>query len=273
MLSKDISSKKAYSPKILDLTSKFWFAATTIGQWIFGLYIIAVYYVPTLSLEFEKWNKVLPKGYVTGDFKGNLVVGIHVILAAIVVIGGPLQFMPFIRDRFKKFHRALGKTYVLTTMLISIGGLIMVWTRGTVGDMIQYVNISIQAIYIILFGALTIKFARERKIINHRIWALRLFMVSSGVWFFRVFLMAWLVIHKAPVGFDPETFSGPFLSVLSTLVYSIPLSLIVLELYLLAQKRQNQTLSNVTSFIILIFTLCMVVGITGATMGMWLPRM
>jgi len=272
-----LSSEKAvnqstYSLKILDFTAKFWFVIATVGQWIFGYYIVALYHTSTFSGDFEKWNKVLPKGYVAGDLKGNLMVGIHVVLAAIIVIGGPLQIMPFVRNQFKVFHRWLGRIYVFTAIIISLAGLIMVWTRGTVGDMVQHVNISIQAVYIITFAILTIKFARERQFAKHRMWALRLFMVASGVWFFRVGLMAWLVVHKAPVGFDPETFSGPFLSVLSTFAYSVPISLILLEMYFYAQKKQSQTFSYVTSGVIFVFTLLMALGIFGATMGMWLPR-
>lgn len=273
-----LSSEKAvnqpsYSPKILDLTAKLWFTIATVGQWIFGYYIVAFYHISTFSGDFEKWNKVLPKGYVAGDWQGNLMTGIHVVLAAVVVIGGPLQIMPFVRNRFPMFHRILGRVYVFTAMLISIVGLAMVWTRGTVGDMTQHVNISIQSVYIVAFAVLTIKFAREKQFIKHRMWALRLFMVANGVWFFRVGLMAWLVIHQAPVGFNPETFSGPFLSVLSTVVYSVPISLILLEMYFYAQKKQNQTFSYATSAVIFVFTLVMALGIFGATMGMWLPRM
>ena len=45
----------------------------------------------------------------------------------------------------------------------------------------------------------------------HREWAIRLFLVVSGVWFFRVFLMLWLTINQGPAGFDIETFQGPAL--------------------------------------------------------------
>lgn len=97
-------------------------------------------------------------------------------------------------------------------------------------------------------------------------------MVANGVWFFRVGLMAWLVINQAPVGFNPDTFTGPFLWVLSTIAYAVPISLILLEMYFYAQKKQNQAFSNATSVTIFLFTIIMAIGIFGATMGMWLPR-
>lgn len=268
----NLSEKANYNPKLLDFSAKLWFIITTIGQWLFGVYIILVYQVSTFTGNFEKWNTVLPKGYVPNDFKGNLIVGIHVVLAAIIVIGGPLQIIPKIREQFPTFHRWLGRVYVITAIIVSLAGLIMVWTRGTVGDLTQHVNISIQSVYIVIFAVFTIKSAREKYFTKHKMWALRLFMVCSGVWFFRVGLMAWLIINQAPVGFNPKTFSGPFLSVLSTVVYSIPISLILLEMYFYAKKAQNQRLSYLTSIIILLFTIITAIGVFGATMGLWLPR-
>ncbi len=267
-----VSKTDNYSSKLLDFSAKFWFIIATIGQWIFGFYVVSVYHVSTFKGDFEKWNTVLPKGYVAGDWKGNLLVGIHVILAAIMVIGGPLQFIPQIRERFRTFHRWLGKTYVYTAIIVSSVGFIMVWTRGTVGDTFMHIANSMQTFYIIIFAILAVKFAREKQFPKHRNYTLRLFMVANGVWFFRVGLMAWLVINQAPVGFNPDTFTGPFLWVLSTFAYAVPISIILLEMYFYAQKKQNQAFSTATSVIIFLFTIIMAIGIFGATMGMWLPR-
>lgn len=260
------------APKILTIAATSWLAVTTIGQWIFGVYILSFYGKSTLAGEFEKWNQVLPHGYVEGDWKGNLVVGMHVLLAAVLVIGGPLQLIPQIRSHFSRFHRWLGRTYVTTAIFVSIGGLIMIWTREGVDVDSRRVSISTQAIYIIGFALLAIRYARARQFEKHRNWALRLFMVVSGVWFFRVLLMFWLLVNGGPVGFDPKTFTGPFLTALSIFTYAIPISLIVLEMYFYARKTHNRTFSMITSAIIFIVTIVMGIGIFAATMGMWLPR-
>ncbi|WAC15360.1 DUF2306 domain-containing protein [Dyadobacter pollutisoli] len=260
------------APKILTFAATSWLAVTTIGQWIFGVYILSFYGKSTLAGEFEKWNQVLPHGYVEGDWKGNLVVGMHVLLAAVLVIGGPLQLITQIRSRFPRFHRWLGRTYVTTAIFVSIGGLIMIWTREGVDVDSRRVSISTHAIYIIGFALLAIRYARARQFEKHRNWALRLFMVVSGVWFFRVLLMFWLLINGGPVGFDPKTFTGPFLTGLSVFTYAIPISLIILEMYFYAKKNQGKMFSLVTSAIIFIATIIMGIGIFAATMGMWLPR-
>lgn len=258
--------------KTLQLTAKIWFILATIGQWIFGLYITLFYGKATIKGDFETWNKVLPHGYRAGDTPGNLVVGIHLLFAIIMVVGGPLQFIPQIRNRFAGFHRLLGKVYVFTAILMAIDGLVMVITRSTVGGTIQHVSISIQAIYIIAFAILTIYFAQKRKINIHNQWALRLFMVANGVWFFRVGLMFWLLIHQKPVGFDPDTFDGPFLWFLAIFIYALPLPILILELYLRATKSTNKIFIITTTVVLAVFTAIMAIGIVGASMGLWLPR-
>ena len=265
--------KPAYETRVLTIAATIWLVVATVGQWLFGAYILLFYGKSTLTGDFERWNKVLPRGYVEGDWKGNMLLGIHVLLATILVIGGPLQLIPKIRQRVPRFHRWLGRVYVTTAIVVSTAGLVMIWTRGTVGDATQHVSNSIQAIYIIAFALLAINYARTRQFARHKVWALRLFMVVNGVWFFRVGLMFWLLINGRPVGFDPTTFTGPFLTALSIFTYAIPLSLIVLEMYLYAQRRQNKAFSLFTAGVIFLFILIMGIGIVGATLGMWLPNL
>ena len=113
--------------------------------------------------------------------------------------------------------------------------------------------------------------ALARDFVAHRRWALRLFLVVGGVWFFRVGLMLWLLIHQAPVGFDGKTFQGPFLTFLAFAQTLVPLA--ILELYLRAQRSANPSRQLATAAGLGVLTLAMGVGIFGATMMMWRPHM
>src|SRR5688572_30478347 len=111
----------------------------------------------------------------------------------------------------------------------------------------------------------------RRNIDAHRRWALRLFIVVNAVWFFRVGLMLWLLLNRGPAGFDPKTFTGPFLSFWSFGDYLIPLA--VLEIYLRVKDRAGTWGRLTMAVTIAAFTVAMGVGIVVATMGMWLPRL
>ncbi len=267
----NLTSQTSVDKKILNFAARLWFVIATLGQWMFAYYVIAFYGRATATGNIEKWNEVLPHGYVAGDMAGNLVVGIHLLFAAIIIICGPLQIIPQIRNYVPTFHRFSGRLYIFTAIILSFSGLIMVWTRGTVGGMTQHISISINAILIIISAIFAIHYAMKQDFKTHRIWALRLFLLVNGVWFFRVGLMFWLLINGGPVGFDPDKFEGPFLTVLNITQYTLPL--IILELYLRAKSGSNKTLSLVTSAILFVFTVTMAIGIFGATMGMWLPRL
>ncbi len=259
------------SLKMLHFSAKLWFIVATAGLWLFALYIAAFYGKSTALGNFEQWNEVLPHGYVKGAPMGNVMVGFHVLFALVLVVGGPLQLIPQVRVRFPIFHHWLGRAYVFTAMLVAVDGAAMIWMRGTVGNTFMHVCNTIQVFYIVGFAWLSIHYARKRQFALHRLWTLRLFMVTNGVWFFRVGLMAWLVT-VGPVGIDTETFTGPFLNALALFAYAIPLSLIVLELYLKAQKTDNPAFRTATAIVIFLVTLLTAIGVFGATMGLWLPH-
>ncbi len=83
--------------------------------------------------------------------------------------------------------------------------------------------------------------------------------------------MLWLIVNQGPAGFDPKTFQGSFLSFLSFADYLVPLA--VLEAYLYARDRSGSAGKYAMAVGLLLLTIAMGVGIFGATMGMWLPRM
>ncbi len=246
-----------------------WFVTVVFGQFIFALYILGFYGVHGIAGDFERWNSGAPHAYIKKDLFGNILFGLHMALAAVITIGGPLQLMKKIRNRFPKFHRINGRVYIISAFLISAAGMYLTWARGIIGGFIGHVFITINGIIIMVCAFYTIKKAMDYDLKKHRKWALRLFLAVSGVWFFRVFLMFWLTINQGPVGFDMNTFMGPALNILYSLSYICPI--LFLEFYFRA-KQSNKSLGkwSLATFI-LIGTCCIAIGTFAATMGMWLP--
>jgi hypothetical protein len=255
----------------LKVAATSWFVVAVLGQLAFVAYVIGFYGRAALQGRFEAWNKVLPHGYVAGDTFGNVIVSLHLAFATVVIVGGALQLMPAIRRVAPAFHRWNGRVYLGSVLLMSVGGLVMVWTRGTVGDLSQHIAISINALLIIAFAGMVLRHALARRIDAHRRWALRLFLVVAGVWFFRIGLMAWIVVNQGPVGFDPKTFAGPFLTFLAFAQYVLPLA--VLELYLRAQAGRGSLQRIAVAACLFVLTLVTAGGVAAASMLMWLPRL
>lgn len=83
--------------------------------------------------------------------------------------------------------------------------------------------------------------------------------------------MLWFLIFRRPVGFDPQTFQGPFLSALTFAQYLVPLA--VLELCLRTKDHGGTAACIAMAIALLVLAGATGMGIVGATMGMWLPHM
>ncbi|MDP1632170.1 MAG: DUF2306 domain-containing protein [Caulobacter sp.] len=255
--------------KAMRRSASLWVYTALIGQMAFALYVAAFYGGAALGGRFEDWNEVLVGGYRPGGTVGNVVLGVHLLLAVVITLAGPVQLLPWLRKRAAGLHRWNGRIYMVAAIVISLAGLYAVWTRGTAGGVAMRVGVSLNGLLIIASAALAWRAALGRRFDVHRRWALRLFLLVSGVWFFRIGLMLWILIHQAPVGIGKD-FDGPFVRFLAFGCYLIPLA--VLELYLRAGDQKGAAMRWTTAGLLLILTLCTAVGIFGAFMGMWLPH-
>lgn len=257
------------SVKALRLAAAGWFVVAAIGQLAFLIFIAVFYGVSTLSGDLAAWNdKPLITGHVAGDGMGNLQFAAHVLLAAVATAGGVLQFVPWIRRRARVFHRWNGRVYVTLGMALALGGLWLVWVRGTYLTLTGAFSVSALAVLIMICGAMTMRRAMQRRFVDHRRWALRLFIVMSGVWFQRIGYMAWIMLNGAPVGIG-DRMDGWFDLFWGFGCYLVPLA--VAELYLWADARGGGTAKALTASLLVAATVLTAVGIAGAAAFMWFP--
>jgi tetratricopeptide (TPR) repeat protein len=211
----------------------------------------------------------MPHGYIAGQTMGNIVVRMHIFSAAIIIFAGALQIIPQIRNRFPIFHRWLGRIYMLTAFTLSIAGLYMVWIRGTVGDLSQHLGSTLNAILIMLCAVMALRYALLRDFKTHRRWALRLYLVVSASLFIRAGLFLANLLNQGPFGFDPTTFTGPFLTFMSFAQCLVPLA--VLELYLRAQQGHSVARRMAVAALLFVLTLGMGAGIFTVAAAAWIP--
>lgn len=247
-----------------------WFATAVAGQIAFAAYIALHYAGAALRGDFAAWTETMIHGIVAGDPIGNAAVALHLALAFVITVGGPIQLIPAVRDRWPRFHRWNGRVYLTTAVVISLGGLFMVWTRGVLGPISNAVAISINGLLIIGFSAMALRLAMARRFDLHRQWATRLFLAVSGVWFFRVGLMAWVLANGGPVGVG-RALDGPFAVTWAFAQYLVPLA--VYEVYLRIQRGGRMAGRIGMALLLVLLALVTAFGVLGAIMGMWLPRL
>ena len=267
----DVSDLSSLADAALKLAARSWFLVAVAGQWIFVVYVISFYGGSAVQGNLEAWNEVVPNAYTPGHTVGNVAVAMHLLLAVIIMVGGPLQMIPQMRHHAPSFHHWNGRLYMLAVFVTSIAGLYMVWSRGRADRVLQHLGVSLHAVLIMSFAVLALRHAVARDIPTHRRWALRLFMMVIAAWFFRIGLLHWVFFNGRPAGFDPLTFTNPLLNFLSFADYLLPLA--ILEIYLRVKDRASGSGRFAMAAALLVPTVAMAVGFFGAATVMWLPLM
>jgi tetratricopeptide (TPR) repeat protein len=263
-------SWQAFADTALKLATRFWFVVIVAGQLLFAFTIASFYGMTAARGDFRAWSKVLAHGYIPGDGMGNVALAIHLLSAVIIILVGTLQLVPQIRNRFPIFHRWTGRLYIVTAFTVSLAGLYLMWARGTVGDLSQHIGTSLMAVLIMICAAMALRYALARDFRTHRRWALRLYLVVSASLFIRIGIFLSVILNGGPFGFDPATFTGPFLTFISFAQYLLPLG--ILELYLRAQDRPGALRRLAMAATLLVLTLAMGAGLFAVSAAVFVPN-
>jgi hypothetical protein len=253
----------------LKAATRFWFVITIIGQLAFAFAVASFYGMTALRGNLNQWGRFITHGYAAGDTMGNLAVVMHVGSAVVIMLAGAVQLVPQIRSRFPVFHRWNGRIYMLTALTVSAAGVFMTWMRASVGDFWQHMGSSLNAVLIWVCAAMALRYAMARDFRTHRRWALRLFLVTSAAWFFRITFFLWLFLSSSSFGFDPSTLQTPFITFMSFGQYLLPLA--VLEIYFRAQHRGALPRLAMAAAMFVI-SLGMVAGLLAVGSGFWVRQ-
>ena len=248
---------------------RFWFGVMVIGQLMFAFTVASFYGMTAARGDLVAWKKSLTHGYVPGDTMGNTVLVIHLISAVVIILAGTVQLVPGIRERAPLFHRWNGRLYIVTAFTVSLAGLYMLLFRGTVGDLSQHLGSGLMTVLILVCAVMALRSAMMRDFKTHRRWALRLYLVVSASLFIRAGIFLSSLLNHGPFGFDPATFTGPFLTFIVFGQYLVPLA--VLEVYLRVQQRSDAPGRFAMATGLFVLTIGLAAGIFAVTMGAWLP--
>ena len=255
--------------KALSFSGAVWFTAAALGQLAFVLYIAAFYYVSTFQGDFERMDGRVIHGFISGDVLGNALFLSHVLLAFWITASGPLQFIPQVRNRFRAFHRWNGRFYLTVALLTSSGALVLSYMRPHFGSIALLVVNTADGVLIIAFGCLALRAALQRRFDDHRRWALRMFIVVSGVWFFRLGYGFYFFITGGEMPGSHNLMGPADIAVASTWV----VALAGLEFYLFAQRRRSGALKMAAAAMSVAAAGTVLVSSYFAAQMFWLPTL
>jgi hypothetical protein len=247
-----------------------WVAITLIGQWFFATYVFVLYVFPIVTGNPELVNLSQPIiGYVKGDTFGNAALFSHVIPAAFLSVGGIIQLLPIIRRKFPAVHRWNGRMFLSLGLIGALSGLYLTWIRDARLSDVGSLGITLNGILIIVAAVFAWRYARAKQFDIHLRWAIHAFILINGVWFFRLYLMAWYMANQGPNG-NTSTIDGPMDIFFSYACYGVPMLIAECVFWAKRQKRTSRTWAVFT--LTAMGALVTLMGVVAAIIMMWIPR-
>ena len=249
---------------------KAWVAAVLIGQWMFGLYILAQFTMPwMLGVMDESQFTHMIRGYKNGEIFNNAVLLLHVIPVMLISLSATFQLVPYIRNRYPRFHRWNGRLFLLVGFLGAISGIYMTWGIGSRLSDVGAIGVTLNGILIPIFVLYAWRTAVNKQFLLHRRFAVHAFILINGVWSVRLYLMAWYMINQGPLG-NTSKIDGPADIAISFASYLLPMA--IAELAFWAERRRQSLTTFFAALGVSIMALLTLVGVFAASTMMWIPR-
>ncbi len=161
---------------------------------MFGVYILAFYAGAVADRDLASWNAVLPRLYEENRPAASIAIGLHFAAGGLILVLGCVQLVSPLRRRHPAVHRALGRIYVVASLLAGVGGLVFIAAKGTVGGLVMDIGFGLYGVLMVAAAVQTYRYARARELLRHRAWALRLFALALGSWLYRMDYGFWLLL-------------------------------------------------------------------------------
>lgn len=255
--------KNVTAPFVRLLATTVW-----ISTVLFGLYILAFYATSLIKGNPIQWNKTLPGLYGVNTNIATTGIGFHFAAGGIILILGCIQLIDKLREKFLNFHKWVGILYILASLIAAIGGLTFILVKGTIGGTIMDIGFSLYGFLMIIAAIFTLKNALSKNIVQHKVWAFRLFALAVGSWLYRMDYGFWFILADG-VG-HAKNFQGPFDQVMAFFFY-IP-NLIIVEIILRSKKETLPKYLNFGfSVIFILATVFIMIGTYFFTKQYWGP--
>ncbi len=137
----------------------------------------------------------------------------HLTGGILALVIGPFQFWTYLRTRFLRLHRLLGKFYLGGILVASLSSTYMAWNTALAIHWTWAVALQVLAFVWFCTAAMAFRAIRLRRIQQHKEWMIRSYVVTFAFVLFR-----WLVYLPAVVALGNFIERGPTIGFLSFVI-------------------------------------------------------
>lgn len=167
-----------------------------VGYFLLFFFAFAVGIVSMRYLDFEVRDLLMEKGDLVQSKWYLFFFYLHVIPGIIAMMSGPFQFVKNLRNKYLKFHRTLGKVYVLACLVAGVSGFVIgIFAEGGWVASAGFMTMAVVWIYCTWQAWRNI---RQKNIPVHQAWMIRSYSVTLAA----VTLRLWLPIFMAGFGME-----------------------------------------------------------------------
>lgn len=161
---------------------------------VMGLWIIVIglasYYVVNNALPHIMLNKAM----YAEHWDHVIFLFSHVLSGTVALVLGPLQFWSAFRNKYKHFHRAIGYSYFFCILLSSLFALYLVSIpERTFGFRIGMGGLAVAWLLSTTMAYIAIS---KGKVLQHREWMIRSYVLTFGFVSFRFMLIPFFAIFS-----------------------------------------------------------------------------
>jgi len=209
--------------------------------------ITLVYAILGVQTDGHTINRV----FEAGKPFSNMSISTHMLFGAALTALAPLQLLLGWSRKWMKAHRIIGYVFTVAAILTSIGGFVYVGIHGTTGGTPMNIAFSVYGIFLLMATYQTIQFARQKAILKHNEWALRLFILAMGSWFYRICYGFYFTLDPSGSG-HTDNFDGWF-DLIMNFGFFIP-PLLLLEIYFYLNRRGKFNIHPIISSLTVLLT-------------------
>ncbi len=159
----------------------------------------------------------IPADWITQRYLDNPIASLlHILPGLLFLLIGPLQFAPYLRQRFRALHRTIGRLFIISGIISAFAVIWMVFVFPAVGGVLTQAATTVINLTMIAFLLHAFQAARTKRFSQHRSSMIRAYAIGLSVSTARIFINAadWVFGMPFEASFTGASVIGVVLNVI-----------------------------------------------------------